>query len=77
VSDERFEVINEEIVSKMRSIGDRIHNAINESDSKGKMGFALFLFEFGDGGATFYISDAQRADMVSVLEEFIAREKKR
>ena len=36
-------------------------------------GFALFLFNFGPEGATFYISNAQREDIVRLLEDFIER----
>ena len=39
-------------------------------------GFALFLFNFGPEGATFYISNAQREDMIRLLEEFIERVRK-
>jgi hypothetical protein len=73
---DHFEVQNEEITSRLRDIGDRIHKAINESSLAGKMGFALLIFEFGENGATFYISDAQRRDMINVLEEFIERQRK-
>lgn len=71
-----FEVKDEAITARMRDIGARIHAAIDESEQKGKMGFALFLFEFGEKGAMFYISDAQRDDMTRVLEEFIERQRK-
>lgn len=71
-----FEIKDEGIESKMRDIGNRIHAAIQDSDFKGKMGFALCIFEFGDGGAFFYMSDAQRSDMIRVLEEFTERQRK-
>jgi hypothetical protein len=73
---DHFEVENEEITSRMRDIGQRIHAAIDESDLAGKMGFALLIFEFAEKGAAFYISDAQRADMIRVMEEFIERQRK-
>ncbi len=73
---DNFEVKNEEIASRLRDIGDRIHRAINDSSLAGKMGFALLIFEFGENGATFYISDAQRRDMINVLEEFTERQRK-
>lgn len=38
------------------------------------MGFAVFLFDFGPKGALFYLSSAERRDVVSVLKEWIARE---
>ncbi|MBA0085887.1 MAG: hypothetical protein HRJ53_12890 [Acidobacteria bacterium Pan2503] len=38
-----------------------------------KMGAALFLFSFYDRGEMTYISNANRGDMVKMLQEFIAR----
>jgi GTPase len=37
-------------------------------------GFSLFVFEFGDDGAVFYVSSAQRKDMLNVLKEFIKKQ---
>jgi hypothetical protein len=74
--EDTFEVKNEAITARMRGIGQRIHQAINESESAGKMGFALFLFDFGEEGAVFYISDARREDMIRILEQFIERQRK-
>lgn len=37
-------------------------------------GFTLFLFKFGEGGATFYVSNARREDMLKALVEFIMRQ---
>jgi hypothetical protein len=71
-----FEVKNEDITARMRSIAEHIHAAIHESQSAGKMGFALFLFEFGEKGAMFYMSDARREDMIRTLEEFLERQRK-
>lgn len=34
-------------------------------------GFCLQLFTFGPGGALFYISNAQRADMLNTMKEFL------
>ena len=39
-----------------------------------RIGLALFVFEFGDRGTLAYISNAQRADMVAVVKEWLARE---
>lgn len=37
-------------------------------------GFGLFLFEFGDHASMFWISNAQRPDMIKALREWIARQ---
>jgi hypothetical protein len=34
----------------------------------------LMLFEYGPGGALFYLSSADRADVLNVLEEFKRRQ---
>lgn len=35
-------------------------------------GFGLFIFEFGDKGTMFWVSNAQRPDMIKSLREWIA-----
>jgi hypothetical protein len=37
-------------------------------------GFALFIFSYGEHGDMFYLSSAQRADMIETLKEFIAKQ---
>lgn len=37
-------------------------------------GFGLFLFEFGEHGSMFWISNAQRQDMIKALREWIAKQ---
>ena len=73
---DKFEVVNEGVTEMMRGIGERIHGAIADAGMGGKMGFALFIFDFGEAGATFYMADAQRDDMLRLLEEFIERQRK-
>jgi hypothetical protein len=41
------------------------------------VGFALFLFNFGDGGAISYISNAQRETMVRAVREWLGRQERR
>lgn len=36
-------------------------------------GFNLLLFSFGEGGSLFYISSAERADVLNVMREYIKR----
>ena len=38
------------------------------------VGVTLFVFEFGDRGNAAYISNADRADMIAVVKEWLARE---
>lgn len=37
-------------------------------------GFNLLIFSFGEKGSMFYISNAQRADMLEAMREFIAKQ---
>lgn len=41
------------------------------------MGIALMIFDFGDKGQLNYISNAERADVIAALKEFIARQEGR
>jgi hypothetical protein len=36
------------------------------------IGFALLLFDFGDGGGMAYMSNAEREDMIQAVEELLA-----
>lgn len=40
-------------------------------------GFSLLIFSFGDSGNLFYISNAQREDMVATMKQFIAEQEGR
>jgi hypothetical protein len=57
-----------------REIGNRIGKIIEKySDTTGrKWGFALMIFSF-DGEEFTWISNAERADMVKAMQEFINR----
>lgn len=74
--DPRYEVENDAMKAKLREIGAQIDRSLNEAaDATGKrMGFGLFLFDFGPGGAMFWISNAERADIGRLLREFLDRE---
>ena len=39
------------------------------------MGFVLLMFDFGENGNMFYISDAQRDDVLKSMQEFIDKNK--
>lgn len=54
-----------------RQIGRRI-----SGDLPSSVGFCLLLFDFGPpGGNATYISNAQRADVIRILKEFLTRMK--
>lgn len=56
------------------NIGRAIGAAVNDSvGGPGKMGFALLIFDFGDGGTMAYSSNARRADMIRALDELLVK----
>lgn len=63
-----YNIRNEEIELILRDIGKRIGASIPPG-----WGFNLQIFEFEPGDALFYISNANREDIVKVMKEFIAR----
>lgn len=67
-----YDVRNPEIETKMRAIADRITLALEGTG----FGFSLFLVEFNKkDGALFYISSAQRDDLVPIIEQWCARQR--
>jgi len=52
---------------RLQRLGDQVREELPG------MGFALLVFPFG-GGDLLYISNAQRADMVKTMQEFIAKQ---
>lgn len=69
--DERYEVVDEEKQRALRTIA-----ALVDGETPDGMGFAVFLFDFGEGGAMFYMSNAQREDIVSSMKEWIAKQER-
>lgn len=65
-----FEVKNPEVETKLREIGGVIGKELPQG-----FGFTLFLFEYGEGGSMFYISSAQREDMIKAIMEFLEKQK--
>ena len=59
----------------MNDIADGLDNAFNGSVRPSKVGFALFIFEFGemDDGRVNYISNGSRSDMIIAVREWLAR----
>ena len=63
VSDERMQFI-------LKALGLKIRKILPES-----FGFMLMTFQYGEKGNVFYISSAEREDVITALEEFVARQK--
>lgn len=66
--DPRYEVDNPTMKQVMTQIAGFIAGLLPK-----EWGFGLFIFEF-KGESFFWISDANRADMIKALREFIRKE---
>lgn len=67
-----YEVHHAGAERQLKEIGNTLKNAMPPG-----FGFALFIFEYGDEvdhGSVFYLSSADRGDMVKLLKEFIAKQ---
>lgn len=64
----RYEVRNAEIEELLRLIGRKLKNQMPSG-----YGFSLLIFGFSPGNELFYISSAQREDMIRTMQEFIAK----
>lgn len=68
---------------KMQEYNEQVEFALRETaefiKANGRlpigMGFVLLMFDFGDKGNMFYISDAQREDVLKSMQEFIDKNK--
>ncbi len=58
-----------------RAIARQLDLCFNGSGAAKRIGFCLFVFEFGkiDAGRVNYISNANRADMIVAVKEWLAR----
>jgi len=73
--------IEDELREKMNTLAKSIDRLVN-GDRKGEdreVGFCLLMFRFGepdDSSRMNYISNGQRKNMITAMEEFINREKR-
>ena len=67
---DEFEVRNTRIEQNLKDIGRGIADTLPEG-----WGFTLLIFSFGEGGSTFYLSNAKRGDMMQALKEFLDRQR--
>jgi len=64
----RYEVRNEQIEDLLRSLGNILKGSIPPG-----YGFTLLIFGFSPNNELFYLSSAQREDMIRTMQEFIAK----
>lgn len=67
--DPRFDVENEQVRATLNSIAKKIGGALDKG-----WGFTLLLFEFGPDGSLFYISSAEREDVIRMVKEWVAKQ---
>lgn len=67
-----FEIENADIESKLPDYAKIIQTSLPDG-----YGFNLLVFNYGEGGAMFYISNAERSDMIKAMKEFINKQEKK
>lgn len=67
--DKRYEVRNQELEQKLKDLGKIINNLLPPG-----VGFTLMLFKYGSDKGLFYISSANREDMLATMKFFIAKQ---
>ena len=63
------EEYNEAVEFALREVAEYVKQRMPDG-----MGFTLLMFDFGAGGNMFYISNAQREDVLKSMQEFISKE---
>lgn len=56
-----------------RELGRQLKAELEDTTTGPPMGFALWIFDFGDGGFLSYVSNARREDMIKMLREHLKR----
>jgi len=58
-----------------QAIAKDLDATLNGEERPRRIGFALFVFEFGktEGGRVNYVSNADRAEMLTAVREWLAR----
>lgn len=70
--DKNYEVFNEEIEVVLKELGHFIGDKLPAG-----WGFNLMIFDFGNKGSMFYLSNAERQDVINQMREFIKKYKVR
>lgn len=70
--DENYQVFDENAEVALKEVGDILNKAMPEG-----YGFVFLMTTYGKGGNTFYISNVQRSDVLAMMKEWIADNKKK
>lgn len=68
--DPRYQYKHDKIEETLKGMGRTLGEAVKPYN----YGFALFLYEFGEGGGLFYIANGTRGDVMKMLAEFMERQ---
>lgn len=66
----KMEEFNEQVEFALKEVADFTKQRLPLG-----MGFTLLMFDFGEGGNMFYISNGQREDVLKSMQEFIDKNK--
>jgi hypothetical protein len=64
----KYEVRNEKVEELLRDLGRKLKDAMPPG-----YGFSLLMFGFSPNNELFYVSSAQREDMIRTMQEFIQK----
>lgn len=63
-----YNVSDPEVEATLRELSQHVGSRLPEG-----WGFTLLLFSYGPNGNLFYMSSAEREDVINVMKEFIQR----
>lgn len=72
-----YETTRKELESLIKGYSDAIRHSLAEQVGERKVGFVLMLFDYGEKGSFAYAADAQRSDMIALLEEALIKLRRR
>jgi hypothetical protein len=62
-----------ELKAIMRMLAKQIDDEMRDASSGPPVGFAILVFDFGEGGFCAHASNAQRPDLIKLFREHAAR----
>ena len=68
--DKRFEIENEPVKATLNDIANRIGGALPKG-----WGFLLMLMSYGEKGSLFYLSSAERENVIDMVQEWINKQR--
>lgn len=66
-------IAREDVENAARELGLALSKSLEKRAGE-PVGFALLVFDFGDGGSLAYMSNAERTGVIKAMKEFLQRE---